>query len=67
MKITHPIKGYTGVANVGRRFWFVEGECEATHIKPSHRAALEEAGFAVVNPRSETRDDSRDDSQASGE
>ena len=50
MQISHPVKGYTGVVNVGRRFWFTDGEAEATNIAPRHRRALEDAGFDVVNP-----------------
>lgn len=50
MKLVHPVKGYTGPVNVGRRFWFVDGEAEATNILARHRRALEDAGFDVVNP-----------------
>lgn len=61
MRITHPIKGYTGPVSVGRRFWFVGGATEAFYLRNRHRRALEEAGFDVVNPREDNSDDDGSD------
>lgn len=63
MKISHPVKNYTGpVSASGRRIWFVRGEAEAFNLEPRVRQSLEDAGFDVVNPRAQ---DDEDDAGAS--
>lgn len=67
MRITHPVKGYTGpVSASGRRIWFMRGEAEAFNLEPRARRSLEEGGFEVVNPRAQGNED-EDDAEASDE
>jgi hypothetical protein len=58
VKITHPVKGYTGPVLAGdRRLFFVDGETEATGIKGVARRALEDAGFTVESTRTAQSED----------
>jgi hypothetical protein len=51
VKITHPVPHYSGGVTGAIRLRFVDGEAEATNLKPAQRKALEDAGFKVESPR----------------
>ena len=48
MKITHPVKGYSGQVRVGDRgFHFLAGVASARNVRGKVREALEAGGFTV--------------------
>jgi hypothetical protein len=57
VKITHPVKGYSGPVAGPIRLHFVGGEAEATNLKAGVRKSLEDAGFTVESPRATKKAD----------
>jgi hypothetical protein len=51
VKITHPVKGYTGPVRGAARLDFVNGEATDTNLSAAQRKALEAAGFKVESTR----------------
>lgn len=51
VKITHPVKGYTGPVRGAVRLDFVNGQAEDTNLSAAQRKALEAAGFKVESTR----------------
>jgi hypothetical protein len=60
VKITHPVRNYTGFVRVGGlRIDFLDGQAESTNLKAADRKALEAAGYTVESTRAAKDDDSK--------